>query len=353
MLRKKKQDVSFHFISKVVKMEVDDDPEDSEAQPSSVTAAMSVKTETTSSTTEVPPESNNANMTRIKESSDDANTCLTVSRSKDNAEIFSNTAGALKMETTSKIMGSSQTVTHPNISMMHSSKFSAKSSNSVPETTKSTAPSSKHTTPASCCTLDTTKSRETDQECTAPISICTATTSSTSKNPKFGALSKPVESRSVAVAKASTASNAEAACRTASASKMGNASKSSNTAVACQSVVTSLATSKLLVKCDNTDASVKTAHVKNSGGSVADIAPNTHKNKAPAAPHPTARSKNKNPHTEPSHKSASKTKPSETPKVPKVGKYYLYLFRGKSLHKCLWIGLFLILISGSALLFPL
>lgn len=342
-------------------MEIDDDSEDSEAQPSSTTTALSVMTETTS---EVPSESNeDVEMTQIKvsKSADKANTCLTVSRASEDpsslhgstsatnttrlhpdstgnnskAEIIPDTTvGPLKIATTSKILGTSQTA--------------ATSDSTVTTSTKSMTAVSK----SSISSQDTTK-------CTAALissltgNTSRATISSTIPTTKSATVSKPLVSRagaaSIQVAaasyKAATASNTgstvvpEATCRTAPASKIENGTKNSETAskttAASQAVVSSGAAAKMTktsVKCENTEASAKTVQMKNSMRSNADVASNIPKSNSPAAPHLTTlmsvRSENKNPPTEPSHTpashtSASKEKPIES--LPEVGKcYYLY-----------------------------
>ncbi|XP_074468997.1 uncharacterized protein LOC141754075 isoform X2 [Sebastes fasciatus] len=322
-------------------VEMDGYSEESKSQPSSVTTAVSAVTETTSNATKVSPESNeDVRMTHIKvsESADNADTCP----SEDKAQIISNTTvGPLKIATTSKIEGTSETaadstVTTPTTSMTAISKFTAKSSNCAPDTTKSTAPTSKLTAATSSCTTATKKLRETAYACTSTISVCTATTSTSSATissvtsiTKSATSSKPLERRTEAVAKvtatsykAAAASNTgskaarEAVCRTAPASKVENASKNSEnaskTVVASRTVVTSVATAKMTVKGKNTEASVKTAHMKSSVGSTADVAPNIHK--APAA---LRLIMPKNPPTEPSHNPASKKWQSASP--PEVG----------------------------------
>ncbi|XP_037651818.1 uncharacterized protein LOC119503881 isoform X3 [Sebastes umbrosus] len=322
-------------------VEIDGDSEESKSQPSSVTTAVSAVTETTSNTAKVSPESNeDVRMTCIKvsESADNADTCPC----EDKAKIISNTTvGPLKIATTSKIEGTSETaadstVTTPTTSMTAISKFTAKSSNCAPDTTKSAAPTSKLTAATSSCTTATKKLRETAYVCTSTISVCTATTSTSSATissvtsiTKSATLSKPLERRTGAAAKvtatsykAAAASNTgskaarEAVCRTAPASKVENASNNSEnaskTVVASCTVVTSVATAKMTVKGKNTEASVKTAQMKSSVGSTADVAPNIHK--APAA---LCLIMPKNPPTEPSHNPASKKWQSASP--PEVG----------------------------------
>lgn len=288
-------------------MEIEDS-EDTEAQPSSVTAAVSVMTETTSETTELPPESNeDVKMTRIKvsESADNANICSTISRSSEvppsvtnttclhrdsagndvKAEIISNT---LKIATPSSIVGTYQNaatsdsaVTSSTNSMTAISKCPARSPNSTSDTTKSTAPNSRLKTSTSSCTTATPtapKSRE-----TTPSAAAT-TTAWTAANRDSSTTSKIV--------------------------------KNSNSETASQTIAVSQ-TMAPSVKCEKTEASAKTA--KKSVGPNANVTPKS----TPAAPHSTAlvsvRSEDKNPPKEPSHTSESKTKPSKS--TPKVGKY--------------------------------
>ncbi|XP_049890073.1 uncharacterized protein LOC126383582 isoform X2 [Epinephelus moara] len=297
----------------VVNMEIDDDPEDSKAQPSS---------ETTSDETRVPRESNkDVSVTHIKvsASAENVNTNMTVCRGSENkVKIISNTAvGLLKTATTSKTVGTSQTAaaldsTVTTTSMTAISKFTDKSSNSTPDTTKSMAPCSRHTAATSSCTTANTKLREPGYKSTAS---------------SIPSMSKPLENRTGAAAKVPATSHKtatapksestvvrEAACRTASKSENAskNSENASKTAVASQTMGTSVATAKMsktLVACENTAASVKTAPMKNSVSSASDVAPNAAKSKTPAAPHLTARSENKNPHTDPSHTKTSQSLP--------------------------------------------
>ncbi|KAI3358556.1 hypothetical protein L3Q82_014974 [Scortum barcoo] len=341
------QSTKYHrFISKVVKMEIDDDSDDCEAQPSSASAALHVMNETTS---EVPSESHeDVKVTQIKvsESAEKAKTCLTpeqlVSRASEDAsnlhrstrgtnttclhldsngnnskaEIIPNTAVArLKIETTSKIFGTSQTA--------------ASSDSTITTHTKSVTAVSQCTAKSSISTQDTIN-------VTGNASISGATISNTNPTTKSARVSKPTESRTrtastqVAVAsyKAATTSNTgstvvpEATSRTAPSSKLKNIIKNSETAsqsmAASQTVVTSGASAKMSVNCANTETSAKTVQMKNSTGSNADISPNIPKHNSPAPPHLTTlksiRSENENPPTEPSHISASHTPASkETP----------------------------------------
>ncbi|XP_054461818.1 uncharacterized protein LOC129097110 isoform X3 [Anoplopoma fimbria] len=288
----------------VVKMEMYHS-EDSEAQSSSVTTSMSIMSEATSN----------------------------IRRSEEKVEIISNTTvGPLKIATTSKEVGRSDTeatpdstVTTPTKSMTAISKFTTKSSNSTPDTTQTIAAIAKLKAATSRCTSANTKSRETAFKGTATISICTATTSTssatisgTTSTTKPATLSKTMESSTRAAAefraasyKATTTSKTEstvacdAASRTAPGFKTENTSKNSESASkivdASQIMVKAVATAKVTetsVECENTGAPVKTAHMKNPVRSTADVAPNTHKSKAAAAPLPTMP---KNPPAEPSH----------------------------------------------------
>ncbi|KAM6903867.1 uncharacterized protein PEZ65_018686 [Lycodopsis pacificus] len=285
--------VTLNAQHEVVKMEADGS-EDSEAQSSSVTTSMSVMTETTSNATKVPTESNEAHIKASK--SPDS------SLSEDKAEIISNTTvGPLKIASTSKEVGRSETaatsnstVTAPTKSTTTISKFTTKSSNSTPDTTTSTAPVSKLKAATSSCTTANNKSRETANKCAATIPTCTATTSRTTSTKTSAPLPKTLESRTGAAAdvraasyKAATHSKTgstvgcDAGCRTENASK---------TVVASQTMGRSVASAKMTetsVSCENTGASVKTVHVKSSVRSPVDVAPNIPKSKAPAAPHLT------------------------------------------------------------------
>ncbi|XP_031709676.1 uncharacterized protein LOC116387061 isoform X2 [Anarrhichthys ocellatus] len=313
----------------VVKMETDDS-EDSEAQSSSVTTSMSVMTETTSNASKVPTESNEAHI-KASKSPD-------LSLSEDKAEIISNTTvGPLKIATTSKEVGRSETAATSDSTVTTTiSKFTTKSSNSTPDTTTSTAPISK-------LKAANNKSRETANKCTATIPICTATTSTssatvsrTTSTKTSATLPKTLESRTGAAAdvraasyKAATHSKTEStvgcetACRTAPGFKTENASKSSESAsktvVASQTMGRSVASAKMTdsqtsVSCENTGASVKTAHVKSSVKSTADVAPNIPKSKAPASLHLTMP---QNPPAEPSQICTSEKRPSVS--SPEVG----------------------------------
>ncbi|XP_018553104.1 uncharacterized protein LOC108897799 isoform X2 [Lates calcarifer] len=189
-------------------VEIVSDSEDSEAQPSSVTASMSVMTETTSKTT-VPSESNvYIKMTGIKvpESGDNANTCLAVSRSGEDAlslhvpesgtnsqhKIAPNTTvEQSKKVITSKIEGASQTAAAPVSTVTTSTKpmiavsgCTAISSSCTQNTTKSTAAVSKLTANTSSCTTAATKLSETaDKSVAATSSGTTGTTQLTAANP--------------------------------------------------------------------------------------------------------------------------------------------------------------------------
>ncbi|XP_068584788.1 uncharacterized protein [Cebidichthys violaceus] len=327
----------------VMKIETDDS-EDSEAQSSSRTTSMSVMTETTSNTIKVPTESNEAH---IKESkSPDLSLNTFSKRSEHKAEIISNTTVVpLKLATTSKEVGRSETaatsdstVTTTTKSQTAFSKFTTKSSDSTPDTTTSTAlknSNSKLKAATSSCTTANTKLRETANKCTATIPICTETTSTssatisrTTSTTTSATLPKTLESRIRAAAdvraasyKAATHSKTEstvgceAACRTAPGFKTENASKRSESA--SKTMVRSVATAKMTetsVRCENTGASVKTAHMRSSVRSTADVAPNIHKSKAPAAPHLTTP---QNPPAEPSQICTSEKRPSVS--SPEVG----------------------------------
>ncbi|XP_031179178.2 uncharacterized protein LOC116067032 isoform X4 [Sander lucioperca] len=271
----------------------------------------------------------------VKMEIDEAGTPLTVSSSEVKTELTSNTTvGPLQKSTTSKLRGPSPTtanldsaVANSTITMTAISKLPVKSSNSTPDTTKSTAPISKLSAATYSCTTATNKLRQTANECTATTSKCTAssstpsaTISSTTSTTKSATLSKPPERTGAAAKvpetsyKAATASNMEstvlpeAACKTAPVSKMENVSKKS---------VAPARMTKPLVKCENTQASVKAAHIRSSVGST--VASKIHKSKAPAAPHLHARSENKNP----LHTSASKTKETS----PRVGLDQLIVVR--------------------------
>ncbi|XP_042292107.1 uncharacterized protein LOC121913511 [Thunnus maccoyii] len=398
----------------VLPMEIDNDSEDSERKPSSVSAATTVMTENTPKTTEVPPEPNeDVKMTHIKvpESADNTKSCLTASgSSKDasilhmfksgtntlclhpdstgtnsKAEITPTTSDTpLNRTTTSKITGTCQTavtsdsiVTTPAKSMTAVSKFTAKTSGSSPDTNNLTAAVSKLAATTSSCTATTTKLGETTNKCTAatsstpattakstiPTSVYTATTSkftaasskvtgttstssatisNTTLSTKSATASKPMDPRTGAAPKAAATSQKaapaphvgstvrrEATCRAMPASKIENCSKNSETAfkttVSSQTVVTSAKMTKMSIKGENAEASAKTVHMKSSVGSKADVAPHIHKSNPPAAPHGTmplsVSSEHKNPPTEPSHTSMSKTKSTEGP--PKLGVNHL------------------------------
>ncbi|XP_039977236.1 uncharacterized protein LOC120786131 isoform X2 [Xiphias gladius] len=194
-------------------VELDSDSEESEVQPSSVTAPMCGMTETTSKTTEVAPQSNtDVKMSYIKggESADRNNTCLTVSRRSENASslhvsksganttsLHSDSTGNISKDkilpnttvepftivTTSKIVGTSQTaatshftITTPSKSLTAISKCTDKSSSCTAHATKSTAVVSKLTGTTSNCTTATTKSMEMPYKCVSATSSTTAST---------------------------------------------------------------------------------------------------------------------------------------------------------------------------------
>ncbi|XP_044027943.1 uncharacterized protein LOC122864514 isoform X8 [Siniperca chuatsi] len=362
--------VSQFGINQVV--ETDDHSEDSEAQPSSVTATESVMTETSCKTTQVLPES-----------ADNTNTCLTVSRSSEDtsslhvstcgknttrlqpdstekAEIISNTTvGPLKIAATSKIVGTSQTaatsdstVTTPTKSTTAVSKCTVESSISTPDTTKSTAPISKLTVPSSSCNTATTKLRETAYKCVASATASTtkltaanpnsSTTTTISTAPTYSCTTTTTNCRETAFkCVSSTSSVTETTSKfTATVSKLTGTTSTSSVNISGATSTTKSATvskplesrtgaakmTKTSVKCENTEASPKTVHMKNSVGSNADVAPNIPKSKAPEAPHlMSVRSENRSPSTEPSHTSTSKTKPHES--SPRVGLNMLIVVR--------------------------
>ncbi|XP_041811634.1 uncharacterized protein LOC121619800 isoform X2 [Chelmon rostratus] len=320
------EDSSLTDDHQVVNMEVDDDSEDSEPEPSSVTAAVSVMTESNSKTTDVPQESNeDVKLTQIKvsESADNANAHLTVSRSSEDAsslhvstsrtnttclhpdstgkdskaEIIPNTTVApLQIASHSIIVGTSQhaaasdpAVTTPTVSTTAISKCPAKSSDSSSDASKSPAPISNRATTSSCTTSTPTTSRLRENTCKNVVATSSATAATTKQT--------------AASADSSTTSKTEHASK--------NTKTVPQTTRASKAMVTA-------VQCENTKASAKTVHRKKSVQPSADVAANDEKSSAPAASHLTAlKPENKNPSPESSHTSTSKTKPSESP--PKVG----------------------------------
>ncbi|KAI9539868.1 hypothetical protein NQZ68_001800 [Dissostichus eleginoides] len=295
-----------------VNMEVDEDSEDSQAQPSCEPTAV-----------EAPPDSNEVKTTQVFDSADNANTCLTVSKSSvDKAEIFSNkTFAPFKIAAIFQKEGTCKNAP--------ASCFN--------ETTPKTSMPAKSTAASSISTMGETAngrratlsiSTATTSELAATTTTSTASISSTMSTTKSATLPKPLENIIGAAAnvtaktsyKAATASNKEsmvvheAASKTAPASKKENASRNSesfSTALFPSQThpVTSVADiemAKMSVKCDNTEASVKTAAMKNSVASTADVAPNVQKSKAPKAP-------KLNRHTNPT------TVPSRHSTTPKVG----------------------------------
>ncbi len=299
-------------------MEVDEDSEDTEAKLFSETAAVFV----TSTTTKLLPDSKeDAKMTQIRESVSPSmtNTTFLHSDSMDNdlkPKNISNTTVELSIiEDPPKIAGKPQcAATVDSSSMMTVSKGPDKS------TISTSAPiSSPGATTPSCTTgtVTTFKLRPTADKCAATNSSVAATTSK-------GTAAKPNAS---------------------SSSKIEHFKTTNQTTAASQATATS-------VKCKVTETSAKTALMRDSVGPNADVSPNLPKSNARAAPHLTAvtsdGSENKNPTTEPSHASTSKTKPMEGPL--KVGKYFnschsislynlvfwsMILIRG--LHCCLYL----------------
>lgn len=206
------------------------------------------------------------------------------------------------------------------------------------ETTPKTSMPAKSTAASSISTMGETAngrratpsiSTATTSEPAATTTTSTASISSEMSTTKSATLPKPLENITGAASnitaktsyKAATASNKEsmvvheAACKTAPASKKENTFRNSenvSTALFPSQThpVTSVADIKMAVKCDNTEASVKTAAMKNSVASTADVAPNVQKSKAPKAP-------KLNRHTNPT------TEPSRNSTTPKVGKYSL------------------------------
>ncbi|XP_068432131.1 uncharacterized protein [Clinocottus analis] len=296
--------VLLHAQHEVMKMETDS--EDS----SSITTPMFIKTETTSNTTKVPPKSNEAHG-KVSQSPSLSSNNLSKS-SKDKAEMISNTTvGSCKIAATAKVVARSETAassdftgTIPTKSMTAISEFTTKSSDSTPDTTKSTAPNTKSIDTASKYTA-----------CTSSDTI-SGTTSTTSVT-----LSKPLESRTRTATEVRTAAGPskakptgmfEATGRTAPSFEIENTSKcsenKSKAVVASQTVVKSKMP-ETSVECQNIKASVKTAHMKNSVRSTADVAPNINKTKAPAATHLTT---SKNPPAETSHLCTNEKRPSES-----------------------------------------
>ncbi|XP_029299560.1 uncharacterized protein LOC115016032 [Cottoperca gobio] len=131
----------------VVEMEIDDDHEESEAQPHSETTAAYVMTETTCKTTGAPPESNEGvKMTQIKvESADNTHTCRTVSRSSEvKAEIIINTSVApVKTASTSRAAISSTVAKVTATTSCKAATVANKESTVVREAACRTAPASK------------------------------------------------------------------------------------------------------------------------------------------------------------------------------------------------------------------
>ncbi|KAJ4928268.1 hypothetical protein JOQ06_016060, partial [Pogonophryne albipinna] len=254
----------------------------------------------------------------VDEDSEDS--CLTVSKSSvHKAEILSNkTFVPFQMAAISQKEGTCKTAP--------TSCFN--------ETTPKTSMPAKSTAASSISTMGETAngrratpsiSTATTSEPAATSTTSTASISSEMSTTKSATLPKPLENITGAAAnitaktsyKAATASNKEsmvvheAAWKTAPASKKENASRNSenvSTALFPSQThpVTSVADIKMAVKCDNTEASVKTAAMKNSVASTADVAPNVQKSKAPKAP-------KLNRHTNPP------TEPSRNSTTPKVG----------------------------------
>ncbi|KAM7373139.1 hypothetical protein PAMP_008018 [Pampus punctatissimus] len=249
----------------VVDMEVENDSEDSEAQPSSVSATSAV-TENASKTTEISPESNED--VRIIQHADNTNGCLTASRSGKDAsslhmsksgtntlclhpdstgtnsiaEITPNTTvGPLNRTTTSKIVGRPQTAETSDSTVTTAAKpgtaictFTAKTSGSTPDTTKLTATVSKCTAttttklgePTYKYTAATSSVPVTTAKSTAPTTICTTskltaastkvtgttftscvTISKTTSSTRSATASKPLDSRTGVASKAAATSH--------------------------------------------------------------------------------------------------------------------------------------------------
>ncbi|XP_076610681.1 uncharacterized protein LOC143335276 [Chaetodon auriga] len=246
---------SFSDDHQVVDMEVVDDSEDSEAQPSSVTAAASVITETNSNTHMTVSRSHEDASSLHVSASGTNTTCLEPDSTGNEvkAEIIPNTTVApLKI-------ASDSAVTTSTVSMTVISKRPVESSRSNSDASKSPAPVS-----TACRSVVTTSS-------------ATATTTITTRQTAASGSSS------------TTSRNSETAPQTTRASKA-------------------------MVTAVNADTVLK----KNLVGPNADVAANVEKSNAPAASHLTAlKSKNRSLPTERSHTSRSKTKPSKSP--PKVG----------------------------------
>ncbi|XP_034096656.1 uncharacterized protein LOC117562850 isoform X6 [Gymnodraco acuticeps] len=215
------------------------------------------------------------------------------------------------------------------------------------ETTPKTSMPAKSTAASSISTMGETAngrratpsiSTATTSEPAATTTTSTASISSEMSTTKSATLPKPLENITGAAAnitaktsyKAATASNKEsmvvheAAFKTAPASKKENTSRNSenvSTALFLSQThpVTSVADIKMAVKCDNTEASVKTAAMKNSVASTADVAPNVQKSKAPKDP-------KLNRHTNPT------TEPSRNSTTPKVVGILKALLRTRDVH---------------------
>ncbi|KAF3833846.1 hypothetical protein F7725_025050 [Dissostichus mawsoni] len=292
-------------------MEVDEDSEDSQAQPSCEPTAVEA------------PDSNEVKTTQVFDSADNANTCLTVSKSSvDKAEIFSN-----------------KTFVPFNIAAISQKEGTCKNAPAswFNETTPKTSMPAKSTAASSISTMGETAngrratlsiSTATTSEPAATTTTSTASISSTMSTTKSATLPKPLENNTGAAAnvtaktsyKAATASNKESMVVLEAASKTGPASKKENASRNSESFSTALFPSqthpvtsvadiemaKMSVKCDDTEASVKTAAMKNSVASTADVAPNVQKSKAQKAP-------KLNRHTNPT------TVPSRNSTTPKVG----------------------------------
>lgn len=112
----------------------------------------------------------------------------------------------------------------------------------------------------------------------------------------------------------------EATCRATPAETASKITVTSQTTV---TIAAGTSMAEKSVKVQNTEASAKTEHRKRAVGPNANTALHVHKSNPPAVPHLTkamsASTEQKNPPTEPSHTSKTKTKPSEH--LPKVGKY--------------------------------
>nr|XP_020462481.1 uncharacterized protein LOC109963902 isoform X2 [Monopterus albus] len=348
----------------VVDMVIDNDSEDSKIQPSPVTAAVSVITETTSKTTESTEDVKRTHIT-VPESRGNADSHLPVFRSSEDASnlhVFRGGANTTSLQPDStrsnfndkiapttmveplkmEMVRPSQTaatsdspVTTPTESMTPISKYTARSSNCTPDTTKSTAvsellsPTSSLTTVASSYTLATTKLRENAYksiETTSgasstnrlpaanPSSSTTATNApstfnSTITNTKLPATAptyaasasknKAASTKPTGSTSSTTISNTASATKSASASVLkpqegstGAASKYTATShkaaltsqtgsmAVCEATRRTAPSSKIENNSKNSEMSGKTVTLEAN----ADVAPHVHKSKPPAAP---------------------------------------------------------------------